>query len=156
MTKFFTIISIISLSACSVLPGGSAENDALTPQCFASLNRCDPRDTRKLDGTPYLHCEGNPNDIMLDLESAGYTVEYDFTWNGLMNGMGNHAVAPSTADFMVAPDSVNCTVDGDGPYHCSHENSVFIVPSFEIQLDPELFAEMRSHDLGLCIEVIRE
>lgn len=155
MKKLFFAISTLTLSACNVAPEQSTADGGQSAGCFASINRCDTRDTRKLDGTPYLHCETDPVQIMRDLENAGFTVESDFSFDGQMNGGGHHAVEPSTAHFKVAQDSVNCTVDGEGPYHCAHPRSVFIVPSAKIQEDSEVFAQMRSNALGLCIEAIR-
>lgn len=147
MKNIILALTIISLTACEI--GGSAQNSEAS--CFATKYSCDTRNLQKMDGTEFYMCNAGIDQIESTMLSLGFTVEVDKTWDGTMDGAGSHTFEPSGSHFKLSNDSVNCLVDGQGPYHCGSFGSTFIVANSS--LTDEIINQISSSNVSSCAEV---
>lgn len=127
------LLLALLLTACNVDPSALQEE--------ATSYACDL--TREYiaqpSGLQFVKCQGVTSmpEFLATLDSLGITYETDFSMPHEDYGMAfaNHTQRPVSAHVHLSHDSVNCLIDGEGPYHCTNQRDVVIVPNASVSIE---------------------
>lgn len=150
--KTLKLAALSLLCACQINSGDSEKIKAV--KCVSSYLKCDNRAKFKEDGTLFFTCEASLEKIQKTITQLGFTYEVKNGWNRESNGIGAYTVAPSSAHFNLAKDSVNCRIGSTigTIYHCTSEEMTTIVPSFELSEDV-LNQFTQDDDIDQCLKI---